>query len=75
MTGVWMTCVDDTFSTSTVSFQNYHMVLPQASPHHLKTPWKATEIISMSYLVNNSIVEVIYFFSPGKVYRLKTQCQ
>ena len=26
------------------SFQNYHMVLPQASPHHLKTPWKATEI-------------------------------
>ena len=28
------------------SFQNYHMVLPQASPHHLKTPWKATEIIS-----------------------------
>ena len=27
------------------SFQDYHMVLPQASPHHLKTPWKATEII------------------------------
>ena len=29
-------------------FQNYmyNMVLPQASPHHLKTPQKATEIIS-----------------------------
>ena len=27
-------------------FQNFHMVLPQASPHHLKTPWKATKIIS-----------------------------
>ena len=23
-----------------------NMVLPQALPHHLKTPWKATEIIS-----------------------------
>ena len=28
------------------SEKNYHTVLPQASPHHLKTPWKATEIIS-----------------------------
>ena len=35
----------DTFSTFNSSFQKYHMVLPQASPHHLKTPWKATEII------------------------------
>ena len=35
--------------SSEKSFQNYHMVLPQASPHHLKTPWKATEII----LLNN----------------------
>ena len=25
------------------SFQNYHMVLPQASHNHQKTPWKATE--------------------------------
>ena len=29
------------------SFQNYHMVLPQALPHHLKTPWNTTEIISL----------------------------
>ena len=29
-------------------FQNYHMVLPQASPHHLKTPWKATENIAFN---------------------------